>query len=154
MQKDEIVEDLYWPWPESQDASTDFFITWISNNVAANIDSGKVPVIKAAGDKILRIDFEWPDSTEIIWLEIVINDTTLKVSDENYAGSMIKEKLDQGMMPVLKHVKNRHWQVVFEFPEFSYMPTTEASAGDILRWVSPHEAKLLDSLRVKLKQDR
>lgn len=82
------------------------------------------------------------DSTEIVWLSMVIDDTTINTSNENYPGSMVKEKIDQGMLPVLKHVKDRHWQVVFEFPSQN-IPST----GNILRWVSPVESKLLDSLR-------
>lgn len=82
------------------------------------------------------------DSTEIVWLSMVIDDTTINTSNENYPGSMVKEKIDQGMLPVLKHVKDRHWQVVFEFPSQN-IPST----GDILLWVSPVESKLLDSLR-------
>ena len=90
-------------------------------NIFADVDSGKVQMIRSIGAKRWEIYFEQP---------------AIASSDENYPGSLVKKKLDQGAIPVLRHVKEWHG-----------MPIDNADAGDILRWVSPREVRLLDSLR-------
>lgn len=55
---DTSTKDSY--WAEIEVASSDVLLEIGSNNIAADIDSGKVPVIKTLGNKSWRIDFEWP----------------------------------------------------------------------------------------------